>query len=83
MRSVSGTLRKPLSVLSATAHSTECTMTNTSEGMPSPNQIKASGNSAIAGSGLNIAVKVESRRVPMALATAIVVNTPASATPAA
>ena len=83
MRKVSGTLRNPISVLSATAHSTEWMMTNTSEGVPSPNQIKASGNSAIAGSGLNMAVNVERMRVPIVLATAKVVNTAAKARPQA
>ena len=82
MRRVSGTLRKPLSVLSATAHSTEWMMTNTSDGVPNPNQISAIGNSAIAGSGLNMAVRVERMRVPVLLMTAKVVNAAAIARPA-
>src|SRR4051795_6193818 len=64
MRRVSGTERKPTSVLSETAHRTEWMITKTSEGVPSPNQISASGRSAIAGSGLNIAVSVVSSPEP-------------------
>ena len=82
MRSVSGTERKPTSVLSETAHSTEWMMTKTSEGVPSPNQISANGNSAIAGSGLNIAVSVVSSPEPRRVETATEVNTAASASPA-
>ena len=70
MRSVSGTERKPTSVLSETAHRTEWMMTKTSEGVPSPNQISASGRSAIAGSGLNIAVSVVSSPEPRRVETA-------------
>ncbi|CFN63556.1 Uncharacterised protein [Bordetella pertussis] len=43
----------------------------------------ASGSKAMAGSGLNIAVSVESRSRPKRVDTASVVNTKASATPAA
>ena len=81
MRSVSGTLRKPLSVLSETAHRTEWMMTKTREGMPRPNQISASGRSAIAGSGLNIAVSVVSRPEPIRVETATEVKIAASARP--
>src|SRR6476659_759613 len=58
MRSVFDTLLKPEWVLSATGHSTEWISTNTRLPLPRPNQINASGNNAIAGSGLNIAVTV-------------------------
>ena len=75
MRSVGLTDMKPEWVLSATAHSTECTITKTRLLAPSPNQSSASGSSAIAGSGLNIAVSVESRSVPTRVDTASVVNT--------
>src|SRR5436190_1306867 len=51
MRSVLDTDLNPECVLSATAHSTECTSTNMMEASPSPNQISASGRSAMAGSG--------------------------------
>src|SRR6476660_5995952 len=54
MRSVFDTLLKPEWVLSATGHNTEWISTNTRLPLPRPNQISASGNSAIAGSGLNI-----------------------------
>ena len=81
MRSVSGTERKPVRVLSATAQSTEWIMTKTSEGLPRPNQIRASGSSAIAGSGLNIAVSIDSRSEPARVETATVVRTAASARP--
>ncbi len=69
--------------MSATAHSTEWMMTKTSDGVPSPNQISASGSNAIAGSGLNMAVSVDRMRVPIVLATAKVVNTAAKTSPQA
>ena len=83
MRRVGLTEVKPEWVLSATAHSTECTITNTRLVAPSPNQSSASGSSAIAGSGLNMAVKVERRSVPTRVDTAMVVNKAASASPMA
>ena len=70
-------------MLSATAHSTEWMITNTRLLAPSPNHSSASGSSAIAGSGLNIAVSVDSRSVPTRVETASVVNTAASASPIA
>ena len=82
MRKVSETERKPECMLSATAHSTECTITKT-RGRPRPNQRSASGRSAIAGNGLNMAVNVESRSVPTLVVTAAVVNSAAAASPIA
>jgi len=58
-------------------------MTKTSEGTPSPNQISARGNKAIAGTGLNIAVKVDSKSDPTLVDTAMVVNNAAKSNPAA
>ena len=55
-------------------------MTNTIAGGPSPNHNSASGSSAIAGSGLNIAVSVDSRSVPMRVETASVVTNAAAST---
>ena len=49
--------------------------------MPSPNQIIASGSKAIAGSGLNIAVTVSRKSVPMRVVIASTVSNPASTTP--
>src|SRR6185312_16749515 len=49
MRSVGETDVKPECVLSATAHSTECTITKIMLLAPRPNQRSASGSSAIAG----------------------------------
>ena len=69
-------------MFSATAHSTECTSTNTRLPIPRPNQINASGNSAIAGSGLNIAVMVSRKSVPIRVVIASTVRMPASTTPA-
>ena len=83
MRCVSETERKPVWVLSATAQSTEWMMTNTRLGMPRPNQSSASGSSAIAGSGLNIEVRVESRSVPKRVETASVVKAAAMPMPEA
>ena len=83
MRTVVETPRKPESVLSATAHSTECTSTNIRLPLPRPNQISASGSSAIAGSGLNIAVMVSRKSVPIAWMMANTVSSPASTVPAA
>ncbi len=83
MRSVFDTDRNPECVFSATAHSTEWISTNTRLPLPSPNQISASGNSAIAGSGLNIEVSVSRKSVPTRELIATVVNTAASAMPAA
>ena len=81
MRSVGLTERKPEWVLSATAHSTECTMTKTRLIAPRPNHNSASGNSAIAGSGLNMAVSVDRKSVPTRVETASVVKTPAASRP--
>ena len=83
MRRVGLTDVKPEWVLSATAHSTEWMITKTRLLAPSPNHSSASGSSAIAGSGLNIAVSVESRSVPTRVETASVVNTAAMASPTA
>ena len=83
MRRVGLTEVKPEWVLSATAHSTEWMMTNTRLLAPSPNHSSASGSSAIAGSGLNIAVSVERKSVPTRVETASVVKIAASASPAA
>ena len=79
MRKVGLTEVNPECVFSATAHSTEWMMTNTRLLAPSPNQSSASGSSAIAGSGLNIAVRVERKSVPTRVETASVVKMPASA----
>src|SRR5262249_33772923 len=81
MRKVDDTEVKPEWVLSATAHSTECTITNTRLLAPSPNQSSASGSSAMAGSGLNMAVRGERRSVPGRVETASVVNTAAVSSP--
>ena len=59
MRSVGLTEVKPEWVLSATAHRTEWMITKIRLLAPSPNHSSASGSSAIAGSGLNIAVSVD------------------------
>ena len=83
MRSVFDTDLNPEWVLSATAHSTECTSTNMMERSPSPNQISASGSSAIAGNGLNAEVSVSSRSLPMRDIMASAVNTRAKASPMA
>jgi hypothetical protein len=83
MRKVGLTERNPEWVLSATAHSTECMMTNTMLMAPRPNHNSANGNSAIAGSGLNMAVKVERKSVPTRVDTASVVKTPAATSPIA
>ena len=81
MRSVFDTERKPEWVLSATAHSTECTSTKMMEMSPSPNQISASGSRAIAGSGLNADVSVSSRSLPRRDIIARAVNIMASDEP--
>src|SRR5205814_17587 len=65
MRKVVDTERNPEWVLSATAHSTEWISTNTRLPLPNPNQISASGNSAMAGKGLNMEVSVSRKSVPM------------------
>ena len=83
MRSVGETDVKPECVLSATAHSTEWMITNTRLFAPSPNHSNASGNSAIAGRGLNMAVRVERKSVPTRVVIASVVKMPAMARPAA
>src|SRR5205814_9770114 len=83
MRNVFETERKPECVFSATAHNTEWTSTNTRLPVPNPNQINASGNSAIAGNGLNIDVSVSSRSVPIRDVIATTVNSAASAMPQA
>ena len=70
MRWVSETARNPVWVFKATGHSTECTITKTRLGVPSPNQSIDNGKRAIAGRGLNIEVKVESRSEPIRLDTA-------------
>ena len=82
MRSVFDTLLKPEWVLSATGHSTEWISTNTKLPLPRPNQISASGSSAIAGSGLNIAVMVSRKSVPIWVEMARMVKTAASTMPA-
>ena len=82
MRSVFDTLLKPEWVLSATGHSTEWISTNTRLPLPRPNQISASGNSAIAGSGLNIAVMVSRKSVPIRVEIARMVKIAASTMPA-
>ena len=69
MRAVVDTPRKPASMLSETAHVTEWTSTKIKLPLPRPNQISASGNSAIAGRGLNIAVMVSRKSVPIAKPT--------------
>ncbi len=74
---------KPECVFNATAHSTEWISTNTTLPEPSPNQISASGNSAIAGSGLNIADAVSRKSEPMRELMAKTVSTAARKMPAA
>ena len=69
--------------MSATAQSTAWISTKTMLASPKPNQINASGRSAIDGSGLNIAVKVSSRSAPMRLMLANAVNSAAITSPAA
>src|SRR6516225_8992590 len=58
-------------------------MTNTMLPYPSPNQMSASGRSAIAGSGLNIDVRSSSRSVPSRDEIAITVSSAASTIPSA
>src|SRR5205807_9076390 len=83
MRKVGLTEVNPLWVLRATAHNTEWMITKIRLLAPSPNHNSASGNRAIAGNGLNMAVSVESRSVPIRVETATVVNTAAMARPSA
>ena len=68
-------------VLSATAHSTEWMVTKTMLAVPSPNHSIASGSSAMAGSGLNIAVHVERKSAPMRCALAHNTSAADSASP--
>ena len=82
MRSVSGTLRNPVSVFNAAAHRTEWTMTKTSDGVPRPNHINANGNRAMAGTGLNMAVNVDNTSDPIRVDTATVVIMVARKSPA-
>ena len=82
MRSVVETDLKPECVLSATAHSTEWMSTKTMLPTPRPNQINAKGSSAIAGNGLNIAVSVSRKSVPIRELMATTVSSAASAMPA-
>jgi hypothetical protein len=82
MRNGSLTAMNPLWVLSATAHSTEWINTNTRLAVPKPNHSMASGRSAMAGSGLNIAVTVARKSLPMRLAVAHRTSTAAMASPA-
>ena len=51
--------------------------------LPSPNQTRASGSSAIAGSGLNIEVRVSRKSVPMRDVIATTVSSAASEMPLA
>ncbi|MNT81825.1 hypothetical protein D3C72_2214650 [compost metagenome] len=83
MRSVCGTAWKPAYMFSASGHSTEWTSTKTRLLVPSPNHSSASGSSAIAGSGLNMAVSVSSISRPKRVDTASEVSTKASTMPAA
>ncbi len=83
MRCVSLTAMNPTLVLSATAQSTEWTVTKTRLGMPSPNHSMASGSSEIAGSGWNMAVSVPRMSRPIRVETARTRNTAAAARPAA
>ncbi|SVJ79078.1 Uncharacterised protein [Klebsiella pneumoniae] len=68
-------------MFSASAQSTECTSTKIRLFWPRPNQSSASGSSAIAGSGLNIAVRVPSRSRPNCVETARLVRTKARTIP--
>ena len=81
--SVGGTVTKPVYVFSDIGHSVECTMTNTTALMPSPNHSRASGISAMAGSGLNIEVSVSRISAPSRVVTASVVSTSAMPAPMA
>ena len=81
MRWVSLTPMKPVCMLSATGHTTEWSRVNTMASAPRPNQSIAIGSSAMAGSGLSIAVRVLSRSLPKRVATASVVSTVAMAIP--
>ena len=83
MRIVGDTAMNPEWVLSATAHSTECTSTKMRLPSPRPNQISASGSSAMAGSGLNIEVRVSRISLPTRVVIANTVSTVASAMPSA
>ena len=76
------TARNPECVLRATGQSTEWTITNIRLGFPSPNQSRARGSSAMAGSGLNMELSVSSRSVPIRVLTAQAVRRVASAIPA-
>ena len=82
MRSVSGTLLNPDQVFRAMGHMTECISTNIRLAFPRPNHSRASGSSAIAGSGLSIAVNVLSRSRPNCVVTARALAISASALPA-
>ena len=82
MRMVCDTDMKPEWVFSATGHSTEWISTNTRLPLPRPNQISASGRSAIAGNGLNIAVSVSRKSLPTREVIASAVSTDARNMPA-
>src|SRR5262245_27396203 len=49
---------------------------------PRPNQMRAIGNSAIDGSGLNIDVRISRKSAPIRVALANAVNSPAKTSPA-
>jgi hypothetical protein len=82
MRSVGDTDTNPECVLSAIGHSTEWISTNDRLSGVRPNHSSASGSSAIAGSGLNMAVSVSRNSAPMRVMVANVVRSAAIATPA-
>ena len=63
--------------------STEWTTTKITDFTPRPNHRSASGISAMAGSGLNMAVRVSSTSAPSRVVTATVARTSASAAPMA
>src|SRR5207248_489265 len=79
--SVGATVTNPVYVFSDIGQRTECTITKISEPVPSPNQSRESGMSAMAGSGLNMEVRVSRTADPALVVTATVVSTSARAAP--
>ena len=76
------TPQKPLWAFKAIGHSTAWISTNKILGAPRPNQSSASGNSATAGKGLNIAVSISNRSAPSLELLARAVSNTANKTPA-
>jgi hypothetical protein len=83
MRQVGLTDLNPEWVFSATDQSTAWMSTKMMLPSPSPNQIIASGRSAIDGSGLNMEVSVSRRSAPTRVVIASAVASPANRSPSA